>query len=532
MHVPRLQRSPLPQAVPGLPTPLAPQPAVAPQNLLFEAGLTQPPLQLICVPGHETAHVPEAQIGRCRRWFPGFRASLAPQPGVAPQNWLFEVGSTQPPLQLICEPGHETAHVPVAQTMPLPQVVPGLPASPAPQPAVAPQNWLFEAGSTQVPLQLICEPGHRDHARSCAAGHAVAAGGSGAPCATGAAADGCAAEPVVRGGVDAAAVAVDLRAWARDRACSCPADHAVRADSSRAPCATGAAAGGRAAEPVVRGGVNAAAIAIDLRAWARDPAGSRRADRALAAGGSGASGVASAAAGGCAAELVVRGRVDARAVAADLRAWARHHARSCAAGHAVAADRARATGAAGAAAGGCAAELVVPGRVDAAAVAVDLGAGARDRAGACSADHAAAAGGSRASGVAGAAAEGRAAELVVRGRVDAAAVAVDLGAGARDRAGARSADHAVATGGSRASGVEGAAAEGRAAELVVGNGVDAASVAIDLRAGARDRADSGGADLYRSRSRCRGYQRRRLRSRASRRKTRCWRWGRRSLRCS
>ena len=122
-------------------------------------GSTQPPLQLICVPGHETAHVPAAQTMPLPQVVPGLPASLVPQPGVAPQNVLFEVGSMHPRLQLICVPGHETAQIPPPQTVPLPQATPGLPASFVPQPAVAPQCRLFEMGSTHSPLQSICEPG-------------------------------------------------------------------------------------------------------------------------------------------------------------------------------------------------------------------------------------------------------------------------------------------------------------------------------------------------------------------------------------
>jgi len=150
---------PLPQAVPGLPAPLSPQPRVAPQNWLFETGSTHPPLQLICVPGHETEQMPFAQIVPFAQSTPRLPASPAPQPAVAPQNSLLEMGSTQPPLQLICVPGHETAHVPAAQTMPLPQATPGLPPSFVPQPAVAPQCRLLETGSTHTPLQSIWVPG-------------------------------------------------------------------------------------------------------------------------------------------------------------------------------------------------------------------------------------------------------------------------------------------------------------------------------------------------------------------------------------
>jgi hypothetical protein len=58
---------------------------------------------------------------------------------VAPQYWLFEVGSMHVPLQLICVPGHDTAHTLAPQICPLPHIVPGMPIPAAPQPLVAPQ---------------------------------------------------------------------------------------------------------------------------------------------------------------------------------------------------------------------------------------------------------------------------------------------------------------------------------------------------------------------------------------------------------
>jgi hypothetical protein len=116
-------------------------------------------LQLIWLPGHETAQVPRPQSCPLTHEVPGLPASPVPQPAVAPQYWLFEVGSTHVPLQLIWLPGHETAQAPRLQSCPLPHAVPALPASLVPQPAVAPQYWLFEVGSTHAALQLIWPPG-------------------------------------------------------------------------------------------------------------------------------------------------------------------------------------------------------------------------------------------------------------------------------------------------------------------------------------------------------------------------------------
>jgi hypothetical protein len=70
------------------------------------------------------------------------------------------VGSTQTPLQLTWVPGHETSHAPVLQTCPFAHAVPLLPVPFEPQPAVAPQCMASLVGSTQLPPQLICVPGH------------------------------------------------------------------------------------------------------------------------------------------------------------------------------------------------------------------------------------------------------------------------------------------------------------------------------------------------------------------------------------
>jgi hypothetical protein len=63
------------------------------------------------------------------------------------------LGSTQAPLQLICDPGHDTEHAPALQTRPLVHGVPALPPL-TPQPAVAPQCTESDSGLTQLPLQL------------------------------------------------------------------------------------------------------------------------------------------------------------------------------------------------------------------------------------------------------------------------------------------------------------------------------------------------------------------------------------------
>jgi hypothetical protein len=63
-----------------------------------------------------------------------------PQPGVAPQCCVLLLGSTHVPPQFTSKPGQVTRQVEELQTSPeVRQFVPALPASPVPQPAVAPQ---------------------------------------------------------------------------------------------------------------------------------------------------------------------------------------------------------------------------------------------------------------------------------------------------------------------------------------------------------------------------------------------------------
>jgi hypothetical protein len=150
---------PLAHDVPALP-PDTPQPSVAPQWIGSVVGSTQIPPQFTCEPGHDTAHVPALHTWPLEQLVPAAPAPAAPQPGVAPQ-WIGSVvGSTHTPLQFTCEPGHDTEHAPVLQTWPLAHVLPAAPTPAAPQPDVAPQ-WIGSlVGSTQMPLQFTCEPGH------------------------------------------------------------------------------------------------------------------------------------------------------------------------------------------------------------------------------------------------------------------------------------------------------------------------------------------------------------------------------------
>jgi hypothetical protein len=93
---------------------------------------------------------------------PGVPASPRPHAPVAPQFVVLERGSTQLPPQSICDPGHDTWQLPFAQTLPLLHAVPAFPvapASPRPHPPLAPQFELLVRGSTHTPPQLISLPG-------------------------------------------------------------------------------------------------------------------------------------------------------------------------------------------------------------------------------------------------------------------------------------------------------------------------------------------------------------------------------------
>jgi hypothetical protein len=178
-HVP-LHEPPTGHTVPTLP-PLVPQPAVAPQCTSLVFGSTHEPPQLISLPGHATAQALELHTSpSARQLLPALPLPPMPQPVVAPQYWLLLVGSTQVPLQLISLPGQVTAQPLGVQTSPLVvQFWPGLPIPPVPQPAVAPQYWLLEVGSMQVPPQSISLPGHEtEHCplpHTCPEGHATPA---------------------------------------------------------------------------------------------------------------------------------------------------------------------------------------------------------------------------------------------------------------------------------------------------------------------------------------------------------------------
>jgi hypothetical protein len=114
----------------------------------------QVPPQLICEPGHETWHVPALQTWPATHAVP----SLAPaQSVVAPQYPRSVCGSMQVPPQLIWPPGQDTWQVPPLQTWPEMHAAPALPPAQSPD---APQWARSVCALTHVPPQLICVPGH------------------------------------------------------------------------------------------------------------------------------------------------------------------------------------------------------------------------------------------------------------------------------------------------------------------------------------------------------------------------------------
>jgi hypothetical protein len=84
--------------------------------------------------------------------------------------------SIQTPEQSFSGGAHDAVHVPIVQVSPAEHAVPADPASPTPQPAVAPQCWSFVEGSMQLPPQSICVGGQEtEHApleHTWPAGHA------------------------------------------------------------------------------------------------------------------------------------------------------------------------------------------------------------------------------------------------------------------------------------------------------------------------------------------------------------------------
>jgi hypothetical protein len=161
-HVPLAQTKPVTHALPAFGPWQSP---VAPQKFGSILGLTQVgvPLteQRTSPEPHDELHAPDEHTFPAEHVVPGVPASPTPQPAVAPQNWLLLSGSMQSPLHATSPGGHVIPHTPPAHVCPLPHCVPAEPLPPTPHPPVAPQNWLSDVGSTHLPLQSTC-PGWQE----------------------------------------------------------------------------------------------------------------------------------------------------------------------------------------------------------------------------------------------------------------------------------------------------------------------------------------------------------------------------------
>jgi len=115
------------------------------------------------LPGHVVPHTPRLHASSVAQVVPGLPAS-PPQPSVAPQWAWLVLGSTHAPLQSMSPPEQTKPHWPARQTSPVAHAVPAVP-EPALQPVVAPQKFLFVAGSMQLLPQRTSSPGHADEHR-------------------------------------------------------------------------------------------------------------------------------------------------------------------------------------------------------------------------------------------------------------------------------------------------------------------------------------------------------------------------------
>jgi hypothetical protein len=113
----------------------------------------QLPPQLIWVPPHETWHRPPEQTWPAGQTFPSLAPAQSPD---APQYVRFVSGSMQLPPHSTRLEGQESWQVPSEHTSPAAHEVPSLAPVQSPE---APQYPRSVCGLTHVPLQLICEPG-------------------------------------------------------------------------------------------------------------------------------------------------------------------------------------------------------------------------------------------------------------------------------------------------------------------------------------------------------------------------------------
>lgn len=122
-------------------------------------GSTQMPLHAMIGARQLVWQLPDVHTVPAPQAMPALPPIAPPQPAVAPQLLGLVRRSMQVPPQSICDPGQETWHVPLAQTLPLPHAVPAVPPV-TPHPAVAPQYDRLVSGSMHVPPQMTCAPGH------------------------------------------------------------------------------------------------------------------------------------------------------------------------------------------------------------------------------------------------------------------------------------------------------------------------------------------------------------------------------------
>jgi len=158
-HAESTHVDPAGHVVPAVPTPSVAHPAVAPQYCPLVVGSMHEPPQLTSVPRHDVVQEPSEQTCPDGHASPAVPLSPVPHCPVAPQKMSLDVGSMQVPPQLISVPGQETWQLPLLHTCPEMQTCPALPAPAVPHPDVAPQKELLDAGSTQLPPQLISVPG-------------------------------------------------------------------------------------------------------------------------------------------------------------------------------------------------------------------------------------------------------------------------------------------------------------------------------------------------------------------------------------
>ena len=150
-QTPPLHTWPAAHVVPTLPPW---QVVLAPQNSLLVLGSTQVPLQLMSPGWHVRWQTPAVHTCPEGHAMP----ALAPlQSVVAPQKARLVFGSMQVPPQLRRPAWQVKPHAPPEQTCPAWHVVPTVAPAQAP---LAPQNWLFVVGSMHAPPQLISPAGH------------------------------------------------------------------------------------------------------------------------------------------------------------------------------------------------------------------------------------------------------------------------------------------------------------------------------------------------------------------------------------